>query len=96
MNTDEEPTKNESVETWQVINSFTEPYAFSNKGRLRRLPQKVRLANGRVRVIPGEMIKPNMKDGLYWINMVGNTRICLSPKHLAEGKVKNVKGMTVE
>ena len=96
MSTEEKTANTEVVETWQVINGFTEPYAFSNKGRLRRLPQRVRLANGRVRIIPGEMLKPNTKDGLYWINMVGNTRICLSPKHLAEGKVKNVKGMTVE
>lgn len=96
MNTEEETAKAESVETWQVINGFTEPYAYSNKGRLRRLPQRVRLANGRIRVIPGEMLKPNTKDGLYWINIVGNTRICLSPKHLAEGKVKNVKGVVVE
>ena len=84
------------IETWQVINGFKEPYAFSSKGRLRKLPQRIRLSNGRTRSIPGEILKPNSKDGLYWLCMVGSTRICLSPKQLAEGKVKNINDLTVK
>lgn len=83
------------IETWQVIDGFKEPYAFSNKGRLRKLPQRIRLSNGRTRIIPGEMLKPNSKDGLYWLSMVGSTRICLSPKQLAEGKIKTINALTV-